>query len=300
MNDIATRALGKTGERVSTLCLGGGHVGIPSLSTKEAVRIVQYAVDSGITFLDNAWEYNEGLSESRMGEAISDRRDKVFLMTKVCARDRGGAERQLHESLRRLRTDYVDLWQFHEINYGNDHEWIFEPSGAAEAARAALQAGKVRYIGSTGHKDPEYLLRMLEYDFPWAAAQMPINILDSGFRSFTTSVLPELEARGIAAIGMKSLGGSAELVTRAGLPVGDCIRFALSQSIASLVCGMESIERVDQNLDIARNFEPMSAEEQQALTAKTAGVAGDGRYERYKTTQNYDSQVHRRQHCFPE
>lgn len=300
MNDIPKRAFGSTKEKISILGLGGGHAGSSKLTPAETVRIMHRAIDRGITFMDNAWEYNEGRSESLMGKAISGRRDQVFLMTKVCARDRDGAERSLHDSLRRLRADYIDLWQFHEINYGNDHEWIFARGGAAEAAEAALKSGKVRFVGFTGHKDPAYLLRMLEYDFPWSAVQMPVNVLDASYRSFIRSVLPECEKRGIAALGMKSLGGGAQLFLQAGISVEDCRRFALSQKIASLVCGMMSVEEVDQSADIAQDFEPMSPGEQEALIEQTRAVAGDGHLELYKTTQYYDSGYHRNQHHFPD
>ena len=300
MADIQTRPLGSTGEEVSIIGLGGAHIGIREVSSSEAVRLVQYAIDSGITFLDNAWEYNDGRSEALMGQAIHGRRDEVFLMTKVCARDRAGAERQLHESLRRLRTDHVDLWQFHEINYGNDAEWIFSPGGAAEAAEKALRDGKVRYVGFTGHKDPAYLLQMLEYDFPWTAVQMPVNVLDVSFRSFSGQVLPALRERGIACLGMKSLGGfGAGLVLNAGIPVENCLRFALSQDIATLICGMETQEVIDQNIRVADSFHPLSAEEQRNLIEATRETAGDGRCEVYKVTQEFDSIVHKNQHFFP-
>ena len=299
MDDIPKRPFGKTGEDVSIICLGGGHIGSARVTSGDAIRVMHHALAQGITFFDNAWEYNDGRSESLMGQAIRDRRDKVFLMSKVCARDRAGAERNLHDSLRRLQTDYIDLWQFHEINYGNDAEWIFAPGGAAETARAALASGKVRYVGFTGHKDPDYLLSMLEHDFPWTAAQMPVNVLDASFRSFIRTVIPELEKRGIAAIGMKSLGGSAELVLKAGIPVEQYLGFALSQPIASLVCGMETADLLDQNARIACSFRPMSPKEQQALIDRTKGVAGDGRYELFKTTQHYDSSVHTVQHFMP-
>ncbi len=297
---VMTRPFGSSGEAVSILGVGGGHIGSPRLSTREAVHLVQYAVDRGITFMDNAWEYNEGRSEAVMGEALQGRRDKVFLMTKVCARDRAGAERDLNDSLRRLRTDRIDLWQFHEINYGNDAEWIFAPGGAAEAARAAVAAGKVRHVGFTGHKDPQYLLAMMGQDFPWASVQMPVNVLDVSFRSFIKGVIPAASARGMAVIGMKSLGGAGQLVLRAGIGVEDCLRFALSQPITTLVCGMESTADVDQNVKVAGDFRPMSAADQEALVARTRVVAADGRYEWFKTTQYFDSATHRRQHNFPD
>jgi predicted aldo/keto reductase-like oxidoreductase len=300
MSEIPKRPLGSTGEQISIIGVGGGHLGNPSLTAETVNRIIHHALDYGVNFLDNAWEYHEGRSEMLMGRAISDRRDKVFLMTKVCARDRAGAERNLHDSLRRLRTDYIDLWQFHEVNYGNDPEWIFGPGGAAEAALAALEAGKVRFVGFTGHKDPAFHLKMLEYDFPWSSAQMPINVLDASFKSFLQNVVPVCNERNIGVIGMKGLGGHGELIEQGGIPAEDCRRFALSQPITCLVCGMTSLEQVEQDVGVARDFEPMSQEEQDSLIESTRGIAGDGHLELYKTTQRYDSQPHRDQHHFPD
>ena len=300
MSSIPTRPFGKTGVHVSIICVGGGHIGRKEVDADLAVRILEAAVDQGITFFDNAWEYNDGESEKRMGRALRGKRDKVFLMTKVCSRDRRGAERELEESLRRLQTDHVDLWQFHEVNYANDPEWIFAPGGAAEAADAALKSGKARFIGCTGHKEPGYLLEMLRQDFPWAAVQLPVNVLDASFRSFQKQVLPELERRGIAALGMKSLGGDGQFVTRAGLSVEECRRYALSQPITSLVTGIMSMEQLEQDVRIARNFRPMSAEEQAEFVRRTREIAGDGRHEWFKTTPYFDSKFHRDQHGFPE
>ncbi len=300
MSSLPKRPLGTTGEEVSILPVGGGHVARLSISSSEVIRIIQYAIDQGVTFIDTAWEYHSGRSEALIGEAIRGRRDDLFLMTKVCARDRAGAMEQLEESLRRLGTDRLDLWQFHEINYDNDHEWIFAPGGAAEAAREALKSGKVRYVGFTGHKHPDFLLSMLEHDFPWTTVQMPINVLDASFRSFGKRVLPELQKRGIATLGMKSLGGEGQLIRKAGLTPQQCIRFALSQPIATLVSGMDSIEVVDQNVAIARDFQPMSEEELSELAKTTATIASDGRHEWFKTTPYFDSKYHRDQHGFPD
>ncbi len=299
MSSLPRRPLGTTGEEVSILALGGGHVARQNIPSSEVIRIIRYAIDQGVTFIDSAWEYHGGRSEALIGQAIRGRRDDLFLMTMVCARDRAGALEQLDESLRRLGTDHLDLWQFHEINYDNDHEWIFAPGGAAEAAREALESGKVRYVGFTGHKHPDCLLSMLEHEFPWTTVQLPINVLDASFRSFGRRVLPELAQRGIAALGMKSLGGEGQLVTKAGLTPEQCIRFALSQPIASLVSGMDSIRVVDQNVAIARDFQPMSDEELSELAKATARIASDGRHEWFKTTPYFDSKYHRDQHGFP-
>ena len=295
---IPTRPLGSSGEQVSILGMGGGHVGRADNSDADVVRIIETAIDEGITFMDNAWDYNDGRSERLMGKAIEARRDDVFLMTKVCARDRLGALRNLEDSLRRLRTDHIDLWQFHEINYGNDPEWIFSAGGAAEAARVAIEQGKVRYVGFTGHKDPSFLLDMLGRDLPWATAQMPIGVMDASFRSFAGQLLPKLAERGIGAIGMKSLGGGGQFVTEAGLTPAECIRFSLSQQIATLVSGIDSLDVLKQNVDIVRGFQPMSEEEQAALIERTRFVATDGRFEWYKTTQRFDAPTHRSQHGF--
>jgi aryl-alcohol dehydrogenase-like predicted oxidoreductase len=301
MSGIPTRAFGRQGEKVSILCLGGGHIGRQVLDPDVAVGIMHRAIDEGITFFDNAWEYNEHESERRMGIAIADRRDKVFLMTKVCARDRDGAARQLDESLARLRTDHIDLWMFHEVNYGSDPDWIFGPNGAIEAAQAALRSGKIRHVGFTGHKDPSYLIRMLEMGFEWSALLMPVNVLDTGFhRSFIREVLPAARVKGVSVLGMKSVGGVGQFVTQAGMDPGECRRYALSQDISSLVVGIDSAAILEQDLAIGRSFRPMTSAEQRAFEARYAEVSGDGRYEWFKTTQYYDSRTHRDQHGFPE
>ncbi len=296
---LPTRPLGKTGEKVSILGLGGGHLSRPQISDALAVRIIQTAIDEGVNFLDNAWEYGGGESERRMGLALEGRRDKVVLMTKVCGRDRASAESQLDESLRRLRTDRIDVWQFHEVNYDNDPEWIFGPGGAIEAALAARQAGKVRFIGFTGHKSPHILLRMLQQDVEWDTCQLPVNVMDAHYRSFERQVLPELARRGVAALGMKSLGGAGQMVTGAGLSPQVCRRYALSQAIATLIVGVESLENLKQDLGIARNFTPMTEAETKQLHKQVRAQAGDGRHEWYKSTQYFDAKTHRDQHGFP-
>ena len=297
---IPLRALGRTGLKVPIIGMGGGHA-VRNMDEAATVRLIQAAIDEGITFLDNAWEYGQGESEPRMGKAISEggRREKVFLMTKVCARDRKGAEAQLHDSLRRFRTDVIDLWQFHECNYDNDPEWIFGPDGALEAARAARKAGKIRFIGFTGHKSPHIHRKMLEQKFEWDACQLPITVMDAHYRSFQKEVLPELNRRGIAALGMKSLGGLGQFVTAAGLTPAECRRYALSLPISTLIVGIDSPERLKQELEIARTFTPMSDDEKAALLAKARPQASDGRHEWYKSTQYFDAQTHRDQHSFP-
>jgi predicted aldo/keto reductase-like oxidoreductase len=296
---LPVRELGKTGLKVSIIGFGGGHFVRPHLDEQMSVRLVQTAIDAGVTFMDNAWEYHQGESERRMGLALKGRRHQVTLMTKVCGRDRKTAETQLHDSLRRLQTDIIDVWQFHEVNYDNDPDWISRAEGALEAALAARQAGKIRFIGFTGHKSPHIMKKMLVQDFEWDTCQMPINILDAHYRSFQQEILPELERRRIGAIGMKSLGGAGQLITGLGLTAEQCRRYALSLPISTLVCGIESFENLQQDVEIARSFVPMPAAEQQELRAAVYEEATDGRYEWFKSTQYFDSQVHRDQHAFP-
>jgi predicted aldo/keto reductase-like oxidoreductase len=296
---IALRPLGRTGEKVTVLGLGGFHAAVPD-DEQDSVRLIQRAVDEGITFLDNAWDYMDGKAEDRMGKAISQggRRDKIFLMTKCCGRTAKDAQSNLEDSLRRLKTDHLDLWQFHEINYDNDPEWVFAAGGALEFALKAKEQGKVRFIGFTGHKHPEIHLKMLNKPYEWATVQMPLNVLDSHYRSFQHLVLPELNKRGIAPLGMKSLGGRGNIVQQAGVPVADALRYVLSLPIAVLISGIDSEKVLDQNLKIAREFQPMTADEMASVESKFKEVAGDGRYELFKSTQVFDGVAHRRQHGF--
>jgi uncharacterized protein len=299
--EIPRRALGRTGVQVCALGLGGYHLGTVK-SQREAVRIVQTAVDEGITFLDNAWEYHDGKSETIMGRALGDgRRQQVFLMTKVCTHGRGRREamRQLEQSLRRLRTDYLDLWQIHEVVYANEPDLIFAPGGAAEALVLAKEQGKVRFVGFTGHKDPSTHLRVLAHDFPFDAVQMPLNCLDATFRSFEREVLPEATRRGIAVLGMKSLGGSGEIVTHGAATPVEALRYAMSLPVATTISGVESPAMLEQSLAIASGFTPMSAEEMDALRERCRPIAADGRAELFKTTMKYDAKVGRAQHGFP-
>lgn len=297
---VPVRTLGKTGLKVSAIGFGGGHLVRPYTDEQLSIKLVQTAVDLGVTFMDNAWEYHQGESERRMGLALKGRRDQVTLMTKVCGRDRETAEAQLHDSLRRLQTDVIDVWQFHEINYDNDPEWIFRVDGALEAALKAREAGKVRFIGFTGHKSPHILQNMLEKDFDWDTCQLPVNVVDAHYRSFQNEILPELNKRDIGVIGMKSLGGRGQLVTDLGLTAEQCRGYALSLPISTLVCGVESLENLQQDVDVARNFVPMSEGEQQELVDRVYEEATDGRYEWFKSTQFFDSQYHRDQHGFPK
>lgn len=295
--DIPLRPLGKTGVTVSALCFGGAHWGRLE-DDAEALYILHEAIDAGVTFLDNAWEYNRGRSEELMGKALQGRRQQVFLMTKVCShgRDKKVALQQLDDSLRRLKTDYLDLWQIHEVVYEDDPDRHFVPGGAADALLEAKRQGKVRFIGFTGHKHPKIHLNMLAYDFPFDACQMPVNVFDGTYRSFEREVLPVLNQRGIAPIGMKSLSGNAEAVKQGLVTPEEAIRYALSLPIASLVSGIDSRTVLKQNLDIVRRFMPMTAAERESLRDRLASYASDGRFELFKSTDAYDGRIGREQH----
>ena len=256
------------------------------------------AVDEGLTFFDNCWDYHEGGSEEVMGRALADgRRDKVFLMTKNCERDAAGSQRCLEDSLRRLRTDHIDLWQFHEIIYDNDPDWVFD-KGGMKAALEARKAGKVRYIGFTGHKDPRIHLAMLGKPFDWDACQMPINALDAHYRSFQKQVVPECLKKNVGVIGMKGMGGGNGIAGGAGLTPAEAYRYALSQPIASQVVGMTTMEQLKANVAMARSFQKMTDAELSAMAEKVKPFAADGRFELFKSTQTFDGPVHRKQHGF--
>lgn len=301
-NGLPMRTLGKTNEKVSIICLGGWHIGAVK-DKKEAIKIMHAALDGGMNFFDNAWDYHDGGSEEVMGEALAmdGKRKKCFLMTKNCARDGKGTRQHLEDSLRRLRTDVIDLWQFHEINYDNDPDWVMEKGGLAEALKAQRE-GKVRFIGFTGHKSPHIHLKMLP-KHNWDTVQMPINACDYFYRSFQKLVVPEAVKRGIAPIGMKSLGGGnshqGRFIVEKVCSVEEARRYALSQPIASLVVGIDSMEVLEQDLANARKFKPMTEQEQKELLDRVQTVAGDGRHERFKSTQVFDGPYHRIQHGFP-
>ena len=298
--DIERRAFGRHADQVSIIGLGGYHLG-KAKTVAESTRIVHAAVDAGVNFLDNAWEYHDGESERRMGRAIEDRRDSVFLMTKVCThgRDASVAMRQLEQSLRRLRTDYLDLWQIHECVYYNDPERHFARGGVVEALDRAKLDGKVRFVGFTGHKDPEILLRMLWSDYPFDACQLPLNGFDAQFRSFQQQVLPELVRRKIAPIGMKSLGGDARVIKKRKARAEDALRYAMSLPVCTTVSGIDSIALLRKNLRIARAFSPMSERERRAYERSLEEHALDGRFELYKTTAEHEGPEGRSQHDFP-
>jgi predicted aldo/keto reductase-like oxidoreductase len=297
---IPHKPFGKTGLTVSALGLGGFHLGVPR-DASEADQIVGQALDAGVTFFDNAWEYHQGESEMRLGKALKGKRDQVILMTKVCTHGRGKdvAMGMLEDSLRRLQTDHLDVWQIHEVVYFNDPDLIFAPGGAAEALAEAKKQGKVRWIGFTGHKDPAIHLKMLESGFPFDTVQMPLNCLDATFRSFEKQVLPVALERGLAVLGMKSLGGSGEMVTSGTITPEEGLRYAMSLPVATTISGIDSLYVLNQNLMVARGFQPLTAQEMEALRERVRGIASDGRYEKFKTTKFYDGDVGREQHGYP-
>ena len=278
---IPTRPLGKTGEHVSIIGLGGYTIG--RADRVEAVKMMHYAIDEGVTFLDNCWDYNKGWSEEVMGQAIASgsRRDKVFLMTKTCGRDAANSLQQLEDSLQRLKTDHIDLWMFHGISRESDAQRIFAGEGAIKTALEAKKAGKVRYIGFTGHRSPQLHLQMLEQDYEWDAVLMPTNILDAHYKSFQNAVLPVLNQRNIGCLGMKALV-VGRLVTELGLDPALCRRYALSLPISTLLCGMQNWENIHQDIKMARNFRKLTAEETQKLVAAAVEPAKDGKLEPYK------------------
>src|SRR6266850_8094748 len=299
-DQIPRKPLGRTGEQISIIGVGGYHLGTLR-SLDDAVRIVQEAVEAGVTFFDNAWEYNDHRSEEWMGRALQGRRDKVFLMTKVCThgRDKKVAMQQLEESLQRLRTDYLDLWQIHEVIYENDPDLHFAKGGVIEALDEAKKQGKVRFAGFTGHKNPAIHLKMLAHNYPFDTVQMPLNCFDGTYRSFEQQVLPELERRGIAALGMKSLGGDGQPILHGVVGAEEGLRYAMSLPVATTISGIDSLAVLRQNLAIARGFTPMTPEDMQLLHQRCAPFAADGHLELFKSTKRYDGGVGREQHGYP-
>ena len=290
--DMIYRALGTTGETVSAIGVGGFHLGVPAVDEALAVRIVREAVDRGITFMDNCWDYNEGLSEVRMGKALRDGyRDRVFLMTKIDGRTKKEAAKQLDESLRRLQVDHVDLVQHHEMIRFEDPHRVFREGGANEALVEAREAGKLRYIGFTGHKDPRVHLDTLEvaaeFGFTFDAVQMPLSLLDAHYRSFGRMVLPVLVERGIGVLAMKSMAAGHLLKTGVVTPV-ECLHHALDLPTSVVITGIDSLAILEQALEAVRTFRPLTEERRAALLAKTANVAAGGRFEPFKTTAHFD------------
>lgn len=300
MSAIPLRAFGRTGVQISALGLGGHHLGDAG-DQKTATKIVHEAIDGGVTFFDNCWEYHLGKSENWMGKALKGKRDGVFLMTKVCTHGREGglALKMLEESLRRLQTDHLDLWQIHGVTFDNDPDLFIRAGGAAEALAQAKQQGKVRFVGFTGHKSPEIHLKMLETGFPFDAVQMPLNPFDASFHSFETKVLPELNRRGIAPLGMKPLNGRGEAIKKNVVTAREALRYAMSLPVATTITGMEKLDVLQQNLEIAQGFKPFTGEEMEALRARCRKLAGDGRFEPYKTSLVFDNPEARMAHGFP-
>jgi predicted aldo/keto reductase-like oxidoreductase len=289
-NGIPYRQLGSTGESVSAIGVGGFHMGSPDEQT--GIRIVRTALDEGVNFLDNCWDYHDGLSEERMGRALRDGyRDKAFLMTKIDGRTRQAAAAQIDQSLQRLQTDHIDLMQFHEVIRPEDPDRIFASGGAVEAMLAAQQAGKVRYIGFTGHKSPDIHMKMLlaaaHHGLKLATVQMPLNVMDAHFDSFEKHVLPELVRQGIGVLGMKPMGGGVILQSKVVSPI-DCLHYAMNLPTSVVITGCESMDNLQQALTAARTFRPMDRATVDALLARTADVARDGKYERYKMSTHFD------------
>lgn len=295
-NGMPYRAFGRTGDNVSILGIGGYHIGVPEEA--DGVRLMRTAIDAGVSFMDNAWEYHDGESERRMGRALRDGyREKTFLMTKGCARNAEAAMAQLEDSLRRLQTDVIDLWQFHECNYDEDPDLIFAADGAIHAAVQAKQQGKIRFIGFTGHKSPHIHLKMLAQDFEWDALQMPLNVCDAHYRSFARTVLPVALERGIAVIAMKTQGGGA-IPQKAPVSALECLRYAMSLNVPVCLSGMTNLDIANENIAFAKNFEPLPVSERNALLARVKPLAGAGVLEHFKSTQRYDSGYHQKQHGF--
>lgn len=292
---IPYRLLGRTGEKVSMIGMGGAHLG-SGISEADSIQLIRSGIDRGINFMDNSWDYNDGDSEIRMGKALRDGyRDKVFLMTKLDGRTKQEATRQLDESLLRLQTDHVDLIQHHEIIRFEDPDRIFAEDGAQEAVLEAKKAGKVRYIGFTGHKDPHIHLYMLQvaeqHSFHFDTVQMPLNVMDAHFRSFTHLVLPELVKRQIGVLGMKSMGSGVILKSEVVTPI-ECLHYAMSLPTSVVITGIDKPAILDQAIEAAKSFKPMSAAAINGLLAKTQQAARDGQYELFKTSQHFDSTAH--------
>ena len=297
---IPRRPLGKSGVMLSAIGMGGHHLGdIKDVDT--AIQMVHEAIGAGINFFDNCWEYYNGLCEDILGRALKGRRDQVFLMTKVCTHGRSGelAMRMLEQSLHRLQTDHLDLWQIHALGFENDPELAYAKGGVLEALERAKEQGKTRFVGFTGHKDPLVHLKMIQMGFPFDTVQMPLNPFDGTYHSFEQIVLPEARRRGISVLGMKSMGGTAESVKKGVLTAQECLRYAMSLPVTVTICGMDSPEVLKQNLAVARGFRPLSEADMQALRQRVAPLAADGRYEVYKGSLKFDNPVTRLSHGFP-
>jgi aryl-alcohol dehydrogenase-like predicted oxidoreductase len=292
---VPTRTLGRSGEKVSVIGLGGYHIGMQH-DEQESIRIIRTALDSGISFLDNCWDYNDGKSEVRMGNALRDGyRKKAFLMTKIDGQTKKAAAEQLNESLRRLQTDHIDLLQFHEVIRDTDPARVFAEGGGMEAVMEARKQGKVRFIGFTGHKSPDIHLKMLEtafaHGFTFDAVQMPLNVMDAHFDSFEKKVLPVLVKHQIGVLGMKPMGDGIILRSKTATPV-ECLHYSMNLPTSVVITGCDSLKILQQAIDAAQSFQPLAAPAVAALLAKTAPAAGKGEFERYKTSHDFDGTVH--------
>lgn len=298
--EMLYRTLGATGATVSAIGFGGSHFAKPGIAEDESVRLCHQAIDRGMTFMDNSWDYNKGESEIRMGRALSQGgyRDRVFLMTKVDGRNKDIARTQLEQSLTRLRTDRLDLWMFHEVLRFDDPDRIFAEGGAIEAAVEARRAGKIRFIGFTGHKDPRIHVYMMEvarrHGFRFDVVLMPSNVMDAHYRSFARIAMPVALRDDIAVITMKPFGGSDGVILKAGTGIApiDCLHYALNRPTSVVITGIDNQRALDQAFAAARSFRPMTAAEEEALLARSAEAAAAGRFELFKTTDHFDGTAH--------
>lgn len=298
---IPQRPFGRHSDvKIAALALGGHHIG-QAEDEATAIAIMNQAIDGGVNFFDNCWEYHRGKSENWMGKVVKDRRRELFLMSKVCThgRDKDLALKMLEQSLRRLQTDHLDLWQIHGVSFDNDADLFIRSNGAAEALAKAKQQGKVRFTGFTGHKDPAIHLKMLNTGFPFDSVQMPLNVFDATFKSFREQVLPELNRRGIAALGMKPLVGTGAGITKGAVTAEEALRFAMSLPVTTTITGMERLDVVRQNLKIAQGFRPFTDDEMRSIAERVRPVAADGRFELYKVSLKYDNPEARMAHDFP-
>jgi predicted aldo/keto reductase-like oxidoreductase len=298
--EVPRRTLGRTGQSVSIIGIGGYHMGAPQVSEQEGIRIVRTALDSGVNFLDNCWDYNDGESERRMGRALQDGyRQKAFLMTKIDGRTPTAAQKQLEDSLRRLKTDHIDLMQVHEVIRPGDPQQAFRPGYVVDVLKKAQQDGKIRYIGFTGHKSPEIHLSMLEtadrHGFTFDTVQMPLNLMDAHYDSFTTKVLPVARKHNMGILGMKPMGGGPLLESKTATPV-EFLHYAMSLPVSVTITGCDSMQVLNQALTLARNFRPLPQEQMTALLAKTVNASVAGQYEKYKTSEMFDGTSHNPQY----
>ncbi len=298
--DIPRRSLGRTGQSVSIIGIGGAHIGKPSLSDQESIRIVRTALDSGVNFLDNCWDYNDGNSERRMGLALQDGyRQKAFLMTKIDGRTPTAAPKQLEDSLRRLKTDHIDLMQIHEVIRPGDPQRAFRPGYIVDVLKKAQKDGKIRYLGFTGHKSPEIHLSMIEtadrHGFTFDTVQMPLNLMDAHYDSFATKVVPVARKHNMGILGMKPMGSGVLLKSNTATPV-EFLHYAMSLPVSVTITGCDSMQVLNQALTLARNFRPLPQEQMTALLAKTSNASMAGQYEKYKTSNMFDGTIHNPQY----